>query len=212
MANPQPEESSHLERYKKSIELIERERIFFLLTGESVEQVFNLLGQLKEKGSELVCVDYKIPGIMERLKSIRKKGGDCPGVFSISTAKDARRAINAGAQFIFTTHTDKGMTKKCRHEKIFHAAGALTPKEVYEANDLGADAVSIYPCSAMGGVSWSVRLKEMFSGFKLIPTDVMTPEEAGDYLKTGAFAVAPVIDTKNSKEARELILGFIDLD
>lgn len=208
MTNPQHAKTSLLERYKISIEIIEAKRLFILLTGESSEQVFDALGELKEKGHELVCVDYKIPKIVERMKSIKRKGGDCPGVFSISTAKDARIAINAGVKFLFTTHTDKGITKKCKREKIFHAAGALTPKEVYEANDLGADAVSVYPCSVMGGVSWLHTLKEMFPGFKLIATGVMTPEEAGDYLTMGAYAVAPIIDTKKTEEARDLIQSF----
>ena len=211
MANPQHAKTSPLERYKKTSELIERERIIFLLTGESALEVFNALGELKEAGHELVCVNYKIPGIVERMKSMKRKGGDCPGVYSISTAKDARIAINAGAQFIFTTHTDKGIAKKCRHEKIFHAAGALTPKEVYEANDLGADAVSVYPCCVMGGVSWLNKLKEMFPGFKLIASDIMTPEEAGDYLTMGAYAVAPIVDTKKTEEARNLIQSFIQV-
>lgn len=208
MTNPQHAKTSLLERYKISIEIIEAKRLFILLTGERAEQVFDALGELKEKGHELVCVDYKIPKIVERMKSIKRKGGDCPGVYSISTAKDARIAINAGAKFLFTTHTDKGITKKCKREKIFHAAGALTPKEVYEANDLGADAVSVYPCSVMGGVGWLHKLKEMFPGFKLIATDVMTPEEAGDYLTVGAYAVAPIIDTKKTEEARDLIQSF----
>ncbi len=203
-------QTSPLERYKKSIEIIEARRLFILLTGESVEQVLGALGELKERGHGLVCVDYRIPGIIARMKSIKRKGEMCPGVFSASTAKDVRRAINAGAQYIFSTHADKGVTKKCRHEKIFLAAGALTPKEVYEANELGADAVSIYPCSAMGGVNWLIRLIEMFPGIKLIPTDVMTPEEAGDYLKAGAYAVAPILDTRNTEEARALFQDFID--
>lgn len=208
MADKKPEQPSPLERYKKTSELIERERIIFLLTGESAEQVFDALEEIKERSHKPICVDYRIPKIVERMKSIKRKGGDCPGVYSISTAREARIAINSGAELIFSTHVNKGISKKCKREKIFHAAGALTPKEVYEANDLGADAVSVYPCSVMGGASWFHTLKEMFPGFKLIATDVMTPEEAGDYLTMGACAVAPIIDTKKTEEARDLIQSF----
>lgn len=211
MANKTPGEPSPLERYKKILELIERERIIILLTGESSAEVFKAFREIKKKGPIPICVDFKIPGVIERLKALKRKGLSCPGVYSISTAKDARQAINAGAEFIFTKHLDKGVTKKCRHEKIFHAAGALTPKEVYEANELGADAVSIYPCSTMGGVSWLSKLIEMYPGIKLIATDIMTVEIAREYLKAGAHAVAPILDIHNAGEARSLIESFTDL-
>ena len=205
-----PEQTSPLERYKKILELIERKRIIILLTGDSVKQIFDVLRELKERGHELVCVDFKIPGIIDRIKSIKRKGASCPGVYSISTAKEARTAINAGAELVFSNHLNKNVTRKCRREKIFHAAGALTPKEVYEAHEQGADAVSIYPCSVVGGIDWLRRLKDIYPGLKLIPTDKMGVTEAGDYLKAGAFAVAPVIDTGSTVEARGLIQAFID--
>lgn len=210
MAIQKFEQNSPLERYKRTLKLIERERTFILLTGDSVEQIFDALGELKERGHELACVDFKIPGTTERMKSIKRKGAICPGVYSISTAKEVRTAINAGAALIFSNHMDKGVTRKCRREKIFHAAGALTPKEVYEAIESGADAVSVYPCSAMGGVSWLRRLKEMYPGLKLIPTGKISVTEAGDYLKAGAFAVASVIDAGNTVEARGMIQALID--
>jgi len=203
-------EPSPLERYKKTVEIIEAHRLFILLTGESAEQVLNALGEIKNGGHGLVALDYKITGVKDRMKQLKRKGERSPGVYSISTAKEARTAINAGAKFIFTNHLDKGVTKKCRREKIFHAAGALTPKEVYEAHELGADAVSIYPCAAVGGVRWLSRLKEMYPDYKLIATDVMTVEEASEYLKAGAYAVAPIIDTHNAEGARDLIQAFID--
>jgi 2-dehydro-3-deoxyphosphogluconate aldolase / (4S)-4-hydroxy-2-oxoglutarate aldolase len=210
MANQMAAEPSPLERYKKTVGIIEAHRLFILLTGESAAKVLNALGEIKDSGHGLVALDYKITGVKDRMKQLKSKGERGPGVYSISTAKEVRTAINAGAEFIFTNHLDKGVTKKCRHEKIFHAAGALTPKEVYEAHELGADAVSIYPSAAVGGVGWLSRLKEMYPDYKLIATDVMTVEEACEYLKAGAYAVAPIIDTHNAEGARDLIQAFID--
>lgn len=210
MPNKKPEQPSPLERYKKTIELIEAQRVFILLTGESVERVFDVLQLLREKEHLLVSIDFKIPGVKDKLKTLRRKGERCPGVYSVSTARDARTAINSGAEFVFTTHVDKGISKKCRREKIFHAAGALTPKEAYEAHNYGADALSLFPCSAMGGLNWLLRLKDMYPGFKLIPTDVMTPGEAQEYLKAGSYAVAPIIDTGKTEGVGDLIAGYID--
>jgi hypothetical protein len=50
----------------------------------------------------------------------------------------------------------------------------------------------------------------MYPDYKLIATDVMTVEEACEYLKAGAYAVAPIIDTHNAEGARDLIQAFID--
>lgn len=210
MSKKKPEQTSPLERYKKTVLLIEEQRVIILLTGETVDHVFDAAEHLTGEGHRIFGIDYKIPGVSKRLKSLKRMGERRPGVYSISTAKDARNAINAGAEFVFSTHPDKSISGKCGRERIFHGAGALTPKEVKEANDLGADAVSLYPCSAMGGTDWLMRLKEMFPAFKYIPTDVMTPGEVREYLKAGAYAAAPIIDAGNIEEARKLIRGIAD--
>ncbi len=197
------------EIYKQTVELIEREKIFFLFTGDSIKPLIEASEYLWENDFNLVGIDFRIPGVKDLLKSIKRKGQRNLGVFSISTRKEARIAINAGALFIFSTHVDKGIIRRCKKESLFHAIGALSPTEIFNAYELGADAVSIYPSGPMGGLSWLIFLRETFPKVKLIPTDKMSPYEASQYLAAGAYAVAPIIDLDRVKEPMKLIQEFL---
>ncbi|MGH7802186.1 MAG: bifunctional 4-hydroxy-2-oxoglutarate aldolase/2-dehydro-3-deoxy-phosphogluconate aldolase [Thermodesulfobacteriota bacterium] len=203
-----PAEPTSKEIYKKTVELIEREKIFFLFTGDSIKPLIEASEYLWEHGFNLIGIDFRIPGVKNLLKSVKRKGQRNLGVFSISTRKDARIAINAGALFIFSTHADKGIIRRCKKENLFHAIGALTPTEIFNAYDLGAEAVSIYPSGRMGGLSWFMLLREIFPKVKFVPTDTMSPYEASQCLKAGAYAVAPIIDLDKVKEPKELIREF----
>ena len=204
-------EPSSKEIYKQVSESIVKERIFILLTGNSLQTVLEAGRYAREKGLSLVGIDFRIPGVKDSLKSRKRQGQKNFGVFSITTKKEARIAINAGAMFIFSPHWDKGIIRRCRKEKVFHAGGALTPTEVSNTDDLGADSVSIFPCGRMGGLSWFEFLKGTFPKIRLIPTDVMTPYDVRQYLGAGAYAVAPVIDLEKVKEPDTYIKEFMEI-
>ena len=203
-----PTEPTSKEIYKQTIELIGREKIFFLFTGGSIKPLIEASEYLWENGFNLIGIDFRIAGVKDLLKSLKKQGQKNLGVFSISTRKEARIAINAGALFIFTTHLDRGIIRRCKKEDLFHAIGAITPTEIFNAYDLDAKAVSIYPSGQMGGLSWLIFLRETFPKVKFVPTDKMSPYEASQYLKAGAYAVAPIIDLDKVKEPKELIREF----
>lgn len=79
------------------------------------------------------------------------------GAGTVRTAKDARRAIDAGAQFIVSPGTDLDVIALCRAEGVPVLPGACTPTEVDTAMRAGADAVKFFPAEpkrlAAGGTS-----------------------------------------------------------
>lgn len=206
------EESSSKEIHKQTIEHIEKEKIILLFTGNSLASVTEASKYAKENGFNLIAIDFQISGVKDLLKSLKRNGQRNLGVFSISTKKEARIAINAGAVFVFSTHVDKGVIRRCKKEKVFLAVGSVTPTEVFNAHDLGADSASLFPCGQMGGLAWFVFMTGIFPMIKLIPTDIMSPFEAAQYLKAGAYAVAPIIDLEKVKEPYNLIREFIISD
>ncbi len=200
---------SAAETRKRVLETVERERVIPLLTGTSCDRIFQTAEHIRDKKDCLIGVDFKTPGIKDRLKTLKGKDENGFGVFSVSSAREARAAINAGAAFLFSTHLDKGIVRKCKRENVFHAPGSLTPTEVHNSYHLRPDAVSIFPCSVIGGAGWVLRLREMFPGVKFIPTDRMTPDEAERYLKSGSYAVAPIIDTGSADNPEQLAADFL---
>jgi 2-dehydro-3-deoxyphosphogluconate aldolase/(4S)-4-hydroxy-2-oxoglutarate aldolase len=205
MSNSKHINPSPSDLYKETVQRIERQRVIPLLTGKSAEHIFNAAKGISERSGCLIGVDFKVQGIKDRLKSLKKKGQREYGVFSVRTAKETRTATSSGALFVFSPYLDKSIVKKCKTEKVFHAPGALTPNEVLNCIALRAEAVSVFPCSVMGGVEWINRLEESFPSVKFIATDAMTTDDVRSYLDAGAYAVAPIIDTEETaKTARFL--------
>jgi len=205
MSNNEPIKPSPSELHKETVQRIERERVIPLLTGTSAEHIFNAVKSISERSGCLIGVDFRVRGVKDRLKSVRRKGERVFGVFSIRTAREARTAVNSGASFVFSPCLDRSILRKCKTEKVFHAPGALTPNEVSGCIELRAHAVSIFPCSAMGGVKWIKNLKEIFPAVRFIPTDDMTSEDIRRYLDAGAYAVAPIINAEDPNKTARLV-------
>lgn len=191
--------------YSDTIALAEKEKIFLLLKSRNLETFIESSSHARERGFELIGIHIKTPGLKEYLKSLKRRGGSGFGVFGVSSGKEARIAINAGASFIFSAHCDRGIIRRCKSETVFSSIGCLTPTELAAANEFGAKTISIFPCNTMGGVSWFSFLLETFPKLKLIPTDSMSGREANIYLSQGAYAVAPIVDLEMNQNPRALI-------
>ena len=194
--------------YSQTVEYIEKERTFLLFKGSSLDSIIESSSYASEKGFNLIGIDIRTPGLKDYLKSLKKHGQRRFGVFSVSSKKEARIAINAGVTFIFSTHSDRGIIRSCNKGAVFNSIGSLTPNEVYNATEAGAKTISIFPCNRMGGVSWFLFLREIFPKIKFIPTDQMSPTAASQYIKEGAYAVAPVINLEETGNPNKLIEDF----
>lgn len=188
---------------------IKRERVFLLFTAEDHEQIHKAANQAREVGFSLIGLDFNIPGIKDILKFYKRRGEKPFGVFSITNKKSARIAINAGARFIFSTHLDRGIIRKCNKENVYNSTGAVTPTEVNGAFDLRANSVSIFPAMRVGDYSLFISLKNIFPQIKIIPTDEMSPQGAEKFIKSGAYAVAPIINIKKCISTEERIKEFL---
>ena len=194
--------------YSQIIEYIEKQRTFLLFKGSDLDSIAESTSYANAAGFNLIGVAFNTHGLKDYLKSLRNNVYRRFGVFNVSSKKETRIAINAGASFIFSTHCDRGIVRRCNRETVFNSIGCLTPTEVAAANEFGAKTISVFPCNKMGGVSWFVFLQQIFPKLRLIPTDTMDPSEAIQYLREGAYAVAPIIDLDVAKDPGGLIEDF----
>jgi 2-dehydro-3-deoxyphosphogluconate aldolase/(4S)-4-hydroxy-2-oxoglutarate aldolase len=67
--------------------------------------------------------------------------------------------------------------------------GAMTPTEIVQAWQAGAEAVKVFPIKTLGGVEYIKALSPVISHIPLIPTGGVTLEDADQYLQAGAIAV-----------------------
>jgi len=146
-----------------------------------------------------------VPGAIRALEKVADKFGDqmVLGAGTVLDPETARACMLAGAEFFVTPSLNlKTIEMAKRYSKVI-TPGALTPTEVLTAWEAGADAVKIFPCSAVGGAKYIKALRAPFPQIEMIPTGGVSLETIGDFLRAGACAAgvgAELIDNANIRE------------
>jgi 2-dehydro-3-deoxyphosphogluconate aldolase/(4S)-4-hydroxy-2-oxoglutarate aldolase len=90
--------------------------------------------------------------VFEELAKLTKS--DCPdlvlGIGTIYNAADAERFIAAGAAFIVQPVTTADVAEACQRHDVAWVPGAMTLNEIYNATQLGAQLVKVFPGNAVG--------------------------------------------------------------
>jgi 2-dehydro-3-deoxyphosphogluconate aldolase / (4S)-4-hydroxy-2-oxoglutarate aldolase len=127
------------------------------------------------------------------------------GAGSVLDPETARECISAGAQFIVSPATNFDTILYCNETEIVVMPGALTPTEIVNAWDAGADFVKVFPADSMGGARYLRSLKAPLPEIRLIPTGGVSQATAADFIRAGAEAVgvgADLVDLKAVREGR----------
>ena len=138
------------------------------------------------------------------------------GAGTVLTTELAQQCVDAGASFL----TSPGLSLKtvafAAKNNIAVLPGALTPSEVIEAWEAGADFVKVFPCVDVGGERYIKALKTALPQIPLIAAGGVTQQTAGKYMLAGATALGigselippEAIERRQSKRIRELSLRF----
>lgn len=111
------------------------------------------------------------------------------GAGTVLDPETARVAILAGAEFIVTPALNVATIELCNRYGIPTVIGAFTPTEIITAWQAGASVVKVFPAS-VGGPRYLKDVAGPLPQVKLIPTGGVSVENAGDFIRAGAIAVA----------------------
>lgn len=100
----------------------------------------------------------------------------------------AARAVDAGARFLVTPHTDPALLAWSAAGGVPMLAGAFTPSEVMAAWGAGAAAIKLFPASVTGP-AFVRECRGPFPHIPLIPTGGVDGDLAADFVRAGAVAV-----------------------
>jgi 2-dehydro-3-deoxyphosphogluconate aldolase/(4S)-4-hydroxy-2-oxoglutarate aldolase len=111
------------------------------------------------------------------------------GAGSVLDAETARVAILAGAAFVVTPTLGLGTIELCHRYGVPVVVGALTPTEILTAWEAGATYVKVFPAS-LGGPGYVKDVRGPLPQVRLVPTGGVSLENAGEFIRAGASAVA----------------------
>jgi 2-dehydro-3-deoxyphosphogluconate aldolase / (4S)-4-hydroxy-2-oxoglutarate aldolase len=110
------------------------------------------------------------------------------GAGTVLSVASAERAVEAGARFIVSPHTDPDLVAWASNAGIPVFPGAFTSSEIVAGWRAGATAVKLFPASVAGPTGLR-EIRGPLPNIPLIPTGGVSAETAGGFIQAGAVAV-----------------------
>src|SRR5256714_1985223 len=154
-------------------------------TGEAMQ----VIEAIRAGGVPVLEITMTVPRAVRVIEQVADRYGDevVVGAGTVLDAETARACILAGATFVVSPSLNLATIEMCRRYSVVVTPGALTPTEVVTAWAAGADAVKIFPCSAMGGAKYLKSLKAPLPQVLMIPTGGVSLATAAEFIQAGAF-------------------------
>lgn len=127
-------------------------------------------------------------GVIEKALSALRDVDVYIGAGTVLDAETARMAILAGASYIVSPAFRPEVVAVCKRYGVAVMPGAMTPTEVLNAWEAGADVVKIFP-AGVGGPQFFKDLKGPFPFIEIMPTGAVNRETAPQFIKAGACAI-----------------------
>jgi len=131
------------------------------------------------------------PGAVPAITACRARFRDdvIVGAGTVLDAEEARRCLDAGAQFLVSPGFDPAVVAMARACGALALPGALTPTEIVTAWRAGADVVKVFPARAFGP-RYIADLLAPLPHVRLMPTGGVDETNVAAYLRAGAVGVA----------------------
>jgi 2-dehydro-3-deoxyphosphogluconate aldolase / (4S)-4-hydroxy-2-oxoglutarate aldolase len=185
------------------LQKLSTEKVIALIRADNPDGLLDCAKALAEGGLTSIELTMTTPGAIRMLE---KATNELPeflfGLGTVLDAETARAGILAGARFIVTPALRPEVITMCKRYSIPVFSGALTPTEVVNAWDCGADAAKIFPAEFFGP-AYIKSLKAPLPQVEFVPTGGVTAENVGEFIKAGAFATAAgssLVEAKAMKE------------
>jgi len=171
-------------------------KIVAIVRGIPSDEVVGLAKALVEGGIFCIEVTFdqsseeKAQDTLKAISNISKALGDrvCVGAGTVMTVKQVEAAAAAGAEYMISPNTNAAVIKRTKELDKVSIPGAMTPSEVAQAYELGADIVKMFPAGVLG----CAYIKAVKAPLKHIPVTAVggvNPGNCADFIRAGAVGV-----------------------
>lgn len=174
-----------------TVERIEQSGVVAIVRLDDYSKATEMAEALAAGGVEAVEFTYTNPAAGEAVLATKAALGDrmLIGAGTVLDPETARAAILVGADFIVTPTVQIETIRLCNRYSIPTVIGAFTPTEILTAWEAGASVVKVFPAS-VGGPRYLKDVRGPLPHVKLIPTGGVSEENAADFIRAGAIAIA----------------------
>ena len=185
------------------LQKLSTEKVVALIRAESPDGLLDCADALAAGGLTSIELTMTTPGAIRMLEKVSaERPNFLFGLGTVLDAETARAGILAGAKFIVTPALRPEVITLCQRYSVPIFCGALTPTEVINAWERGADAAKVFPAEFFGP-AYIKSLKAPLPQVELVPTGGVTAENVGEFIKAGAFATAAGSSLVEAKALKE---------
>jgi 2-dehydro-3-deoxyphosphogluconate aldolase/(4S)-4-hydroxy-2-oxoglutarate aldolase len=156
-----------------------------------VDKVVNIVDALLEGGVKALEITLNSPGAIDLIEEVSERVKDTDAIVGAGTVLDgetARAAILAGAEFVFAPNLNQDVIEVCNRYGKVVIPGVMTPTEIVNAYQAGADLVKIFPAGVMGP-KYIKSVKGPLNHIPMMPTGGVGLDNAADFIEAGVVAL-----------------------
>lgn len=203
---------------ERTLQALTETGVIAVIRADRGEDLVNVGRALRQGGVKFIEITMTVPGalvVIEEATAALSTDEVYIGAGTVLDAETARLAMLAGANYIVSPVFRPDVVSVCKRYAVPVMPGAMTPTEVLNAWEAGADVVKIFP-AGVGGPQFFKDLKGPFPHIKIMPTGAVNRATAPEFIKAGACAVGvggelvgkPLIATKDFAAITKNALDF----
>jgi len=176
-----------------------------VVRATTADEAMRAIDAIREGGISVLEITMTVPGAIKLIEEVAKRYENeaLVGAGTVLDPETATACVESGARFIVSPALNLETIACCRRLDIAVMPGALTPTEVVQAWNAGADFVKVFPAGAVGGPGYLRSLKAPLPQIELVPTGGVSLKTAADFIRAGAAALGVGADLVDIKAIRE---------
>jgi len=176
-----------------------------VVRATSAGEAMRAIDAIREGGISVLEITMTVPGAVKLIEEVANRCGNdaLVGAGTVLDPETATACISSGARFVVSPALNLDTIACCRQRDIAVMPGALTPTEVVQAWNAGADFVKVFPAGAVGGPSYLKALKAPLPHIELMPTGGVSLKTAADFIRAGAAALGVGADLVDLSAIRD---------
>ena len=140
-------------------------------------------------GINVIEITFSFAKCCEVIKNLKDNYKIIVGAGTVLNVLDAGRALDSGADFIVSPHTDASIINISRKNNKIVISGASTSNEIVNAYKLGANMVKIFPANIIGGPKYIKAIKEPLPFTEIFVTGGINLDNCNEYISSGASLI-----------------------
>ncbi|SEP88143.1 bifunctional 4-hydroxy-2-oxoglutarate aldolase/2-dehydro-3-deoxy-phosphogluconate aldolase [Natrinema salaciae] len=165
--------------------------VIAVLRGIDEERIVPVARAMHDAGVDALEITADGTRAAEQIAAVDRELADTDAVVGAGTVLDAstaQSAIDAGASFVVSPHTDADVVRTCNRHGVLVAPGVMTPTEAVTAMEAGADLLKMFPASTVGPGHIGA-LAGPLGDVDIVPTGGVSRDNVADFFDAGAVAV-----------------------